>query len=153
MTPSHNFPFLLLPANVFICHNRPWNWEESRGSTHPYWPWLSINNSWSIAHEARLWRQSTHWAEFTKINSSLPNTYLPGATIYNLCHSCSTFWHSWSRSGPRSGVAVTPRLNYTTVNGRTLQTHTQHSVRSFITKVTLNTDGVTHENASVKSAK
>lgn len=75
-----------------------WNGEESRKPPHPYWPWLPVNKSWSIAHEARLWQRSTHWAEFTEINISLPNTHLPCATIYNLCHSCSTSWHSASHA-------------------------------------------------------
>lgn len=75
-----------------------WNRKVSRKSPHPYWPWLSVNKSWSIAHEAWLWQRSTHWAEFTEINISLPNMHLPSATIHNLCHSCSTSWQSWSHS-------------------------------------------------------
>lgn len=130
---------------MFICYYPLWNGEESRKSPHPYWPWLSINKSWSIAHEVRLWQRSTHWAEFTEINISLPNTYLPCATIYNLCHSCSTFWHSLNRSEPTRRVAVSPWVNYTAVDDRTLKKHTQHCDQSLNSKVTLNTNGVTHE--------
>lgn len=101
-----NFPHYITARVMNKCCQGPWLtaaipcWKSgaSRKSPHLYWPWLSINKTWSIAHEAWLWQPSPHWAEFTEINIPLSNTYLPCATIYNLCHSCSTFWHSLSHT-------------------------------------------------------
>lgn len=98
------------PCLSFTTTSPPsWNGEESRKSPHPYWPWHSINKSWSIAHEAQLWQPSTHWSEFTDINISLPDTHLPSATIYDLCHSCSTFWQTWNHT--EGSTFSTSKLN------------------------------------------
>lgn len=70
--------------------------EQCSKFTNSYWPWHSINISWSIDDEPGIWQLCSHWAEFIAINISLLDIYLPSAAIYNLYHSCSSFWHSWS---------------------------------------------------------